>query len=122
MKKRQITTIILGFLILNGTLSCYNNNTDSIQVITEKDTVFNDEIFMAKLKVNHLESILPVAYTIINGDTFYFPYNEKEKCITIQITDNENGKRELNGIIEYINIKRKKIKKKFTIRYTRIIK
>jgi hypothetical protein len=110
---------VLLFLFTFGIFSsCIKTSVQSEVVIkTDKDTIGINEIYTAKLLVNHTDSVFPVFYIVNKKDTFILPFDENENCGVFKSIGRVEGKKDYKGFVVFINKLEEKMKKDFEISF-----
>jgi len=85
-------------------VSCADRPVENaVKIEFERDTIALDEIFTAYLTVNHISSILPEFFIVIEPDTFLVMYDEPQDCAIFNTVGRSVGEKKYSGFVEYFD-------------------
>jgi hypothetical protein len=119
--KRQNNTnkmranVILSFLLLL-LVSC--NSNYGLRIVVNKETVFPGDTFIARIYVNHNDSIAPEYFIIKSSDTIQFtPDPSDNYCGIYRAGFHKIGKKSINGFVKFYDTNDKWQIKDFKIKF-----
>jgi hypothetical protein len=113
------TTVLFSFLLLL-LLSCNNNH--GLRIVVNKETVFPGDTFIARIYVNHNDSIAPEYFIIRASDTIQFtPDPSDNYCGIYRAGFHKIGKKSIDGFVKFYDTKGKWQTEDFKIKFEVII-
>ena len=98
---------------------CTNNSEEKVRIVLNKETVSCGDTLIARLYVKHDPSVAPEFHIVSNKDTFNLPpENLDYKNWIYKYIGRSEGIREFSGYVDYIDIKLRKTRSYFKIKFT----
>jgi hypothetical protein len=95
------TFVLFSILLLH--LSSCNNNHD-LSIVVNKEIVCPGDTFIARIYVNHNDSIAPEYFIIRESDTIQFTPDPSENyCGVYRAGFHKIGKKSVNGIVKFLD-------------------
>ena len=108
--------IVLFSILLLLLIACNNNH--GLRIVVNKETVCPGDTFIARIYVNHNDSIAPQYFIVRESDTIQFESDPSDNyCGIFRAGSHKIGKKSFNGFVKFLDREDKRQIVEFKLRF-----